>query len=412
MRRKPGREPEQGHGRGLGHGPGKSTGPTHEREGGDRPGPRPDQPERRQPQAGAELATLLRRWWEEAATAAGDRPTQQALAARLGVDQTTLSRYLNAGHPANAPLRIVDALHAQLRAPASELPQARALCRAALAETGRQRGRANSRPEPAPASAPAAGAATLATSGATGSGGDHVAVGRPRLEWALPALMTTAVVVAFTAGAAVHVLVVPDREVPSVGGDAAPVTGVTGYVSGGAAEGAVGASPTRGTTYEWPLLRMSGRDRSTRARALQHLLKWYGYPVSADGRFREETRDAVMEFQRTRALAPDGEVGPDTWPELVPEVGPGSEGRHVVALQELLDNVGQGGTPVSGRFTSVTAEDLGFFQRTYCLPVTGRADPGTWLALLVHQQPSAGAPAQQKPRPTRPYLTASASEAA
>ncbi|MFD0392292.1 helix-turn-helix domain-containing protein [Streptomyces nogalater] len=49
---------------------------------------------------GARLALLLRRWWEEAGRApGGTRPTQQALAARLGIDQTTLSRYLNPTHP-------------------------------------------------------------------------------------------------------------------------------------------------------------------------------------------------------------------------------------------------------------------------------------------------------------------------
>ncbi|MEU5363007.1 peptidoglycan-binding protein [Streptomyces sp. NPDC005925] len=362
---------------------------------------RDEQRERQSLRPGVQLARLLRRWWVEAAVTPGGRPTQQALAARLGVDQTTLSRYLNPQHPANAPLRVVDALHAQLRAPAEELPQARALCRAALAQTGRQRGPAHSRPAP--------GTDTLAAedTGAaeTVAGGEHVP-GRPRLEWALPALMTTAVVVAFTAGAAVHVLLVPDREVTTVEGGVGTAAGA----SAGPAGGTAGASPTSGAPYAWPLLRMGVADQYTRARALQHLLNWYGYPVAEDGYFTGETRDAVVKFQREQDLAPDGEVDKDTWPELVPTVGPGSRGRQVLALQELLDNVGQGGTPVSGTFTSVTAEDLRFFQRTYCLPVTGRAGPETWRALLVNQQPPVGAPAY--PRPVEPYLTSSASEAA
>jgi hypothetical protein len=87
-----------------------------------------------------QLARLLRRWWAEAGSPLGaTQPTQQALAARLGVGQTILSRYLNPKHLSTAPLRVVEALHAQLRAPAAELEQARSLCRAALRENGRQR---------------------------------------------------------------------------------------------------------------------------------------------------------------------------------------------------------------------------------------------------------------------------------
>ncbi|GHH00030.1 peptidoglycan-binding protein [Streptomyces rubradiris] len=314
------------------------------------------------PAPGARLALLLRHWWEEAGSAPGGaRPTQQALAAKLGIDQTTLSRYLNPKHPLNAPLRVVEALHARLRAPAAELEQARALCRATLEDSGRER---------------PAGAGDAVRAGRYG------AWGRPRSRRPLPALLASAVVLSFAAGIAVHALVAPDRGVPA--------DGVPGALR-------VGESP-----YEWPLLRMKKEDQYTRARAVQHLLHAHGYKVRTDGFFGEETRDAVMDFQRKHHLVSDGKVGQDTWPELVKTVGPGSSGHMVLAVQELLDNVGQGGTVVSGQYTAVTADDLRFFQRTHHLPVTGRADPDTWLALLVRQRPPASAPAYQRSTGTPP----------
>ncbi|MGC9436448.1 peptidoglycan-binding protein [Streptomyces sp. WG5] len=396
---------------------------AYEQEGSDR-----EQP------PGERLARLLRGWWEEAGHASGGlRPTQQALASRLGVDQTTLSRYLNPKHTSNAPPRVVEALHAQLRAPAAELEQARALCRAALEESSRQRiaggkqattaaadtadgprstggpgpaggqgstPRADTAPTAAPTAgpadgpgpanrtgAPAGGDAPAGTDAALGSdpaagaeaadgtdAGDATS-GRPRSRRALPALMVAAVVLAFAAGAGVRELVAPSRDVP--------------------AAGAAGAAPASVGPHEWPLLMMQKEDHHTRGRALQHLLNAHGYEVRADGFFDEETRDAVMDFQRKRDLAPDGKVGKDTWPELVKEATPGSEGAHVLAVQELLDNVGQGGTVVSGKFTAVTAADLRFFQSNHHLPVTGRADTETWLVLLVRQLPPDSAPAYQ-----------------
>ncbi|WP_326752965.1 peptidoglycan-binding protein [Streptomyces hirsutus] len=361
--------------------------------------------------AGARLARLLRRWWEEAGSASGGtRPTQQALAARLGVDQTTLSRYLNPKHTSTAPLRVVEALHAQLRAPAAELDRARALCRAALREnSGRRTVGGGGEPtaatdvtdgsgEPAGRREPAGSRATAAPAGPAAphgpAGGHGSGAGRPRFRWHLHVLVWAAVVVAFAAGVLVHErFAVQDRKAATADGAA-----------GG--EGAVAASEV---PHQWPLLVMGEQDQFTRARALQNLLNAHGYEVGADGFFGEDTRDAVMAFQRKRGLAPDGKVGKHTWPELVKEVKPGSGTFEVRAAQELLNNVGQGGTVVSGEFTAVTAEDLRFFQSTRDLPVTGRVDVDTWLALLVAQLPPAGAPAYQRPESPPPSGSAPAS---
>ncbi|MFF0477560.1 peptidoglycan-binding protein [Streptomyces sp. NPDC004284] len=334
----------------------------------------------RQQGAAEELARLLRRWWEEAGgSTGGTRPTQQALAARLGIDQTTLSRYLNPKHLSTAPLRVVEMLHAQLRAPAAELDRARALCRAALRENGRQRTVEGAEEDSVRADGGGHGSPVpdadrderSAADGADGSGR------RQRARWLRPVLLAAALVLAFTAGMVVDGRLSAREHRATAGGAAGAV--------------AAGRAP-----YEWPLLRMGEEDQFGRARALQHLLNAHGYKVRTDGFFREDTRDAVMDFQLRNELPVDGKVGALTWPELVKVVGHESKASEVRAVQELLNNVGQGGTAVSGRFTAATAQDLRFFQSTHGLAATGRVTVDTWLALLVEQLPPVKAPDYQR----------------
>ncbi|WP_431945412.1 peptidoglycan-binding protein [Actinacidiphila sp. bgisy167] len=342
-----------------------------------------------QQNAGVRLARLLRRWWEEAGSPnGGTRPTQQALAARLGVDQTTLSRYLNPKHLSTAPLRVVEALHAQLSAPAAELEQARTLCRTALRENARPRGADNGEEHTAPTddaggsdAAPGVDDLVPGTHEAAGRG----AVGLRRARWLRPVLVAAAVVVTFSAGAVFH-----ER--------------LSGRGTAATADGAAAAGSVNKARYRWPLLYLREGDQFTRARALQYLLNAHGYEVRPDGFFREDTRDAVMDFQRREELPADGKVGDLTWPALVKgQVGPGSDASAVRAAQELLNNVGQGGTPVTGRFTAATAADVSYFQRTHGLPGTGRVDESTWLVLLVKQRRPVDTPAyQQIPSPPPP----------
>ncbi len=322
----------------------------------------PDGQEREQ-RPGTRLAWLLRRWWEEAESPpGGTRPTQQALASRLGIDQTTLSRYLNPKHTSTAPPRVVEALHAQLRAPAAELAQAWELCRAALEENSRQGTVGN-------------GPGLTGGTGVADGTGVRGSPGRLRFRWALPTLVA-AMVLAFVAGVVVRGQYAPHPRAPE--------------------EDAADAVPLSGAPLEWPLLMKREEDQFTRARALQHLLTAHGYEVKADGFFGDDTQDAVMDFQRRNNLPSDGKVGKDTWPALVRTVGPGTDGHAVLALQELLHNTGLGGTEVSGKFTAATTGDLRFFQSRHGLPPTGRADVDTWLALLVFQRPPADTPAYQR----------------
>ncbi|MFD0076462.1 peptidoglycan-binding protein [Streptomyces sp. NPDC127166] len=340
--------------------------------------------------AGPELARLLRRWWEEAGSSTGGtRPTQQALAARLGIDQTTLSRYLNPKHLSTAPPRVVEILHTRLGAPAAELEPARTLCRTALRENGRKQGSdstADQAADPTDPTDSADSADPTDSAGELGADGPGGTSGRQRSRWLRRALVAAAIMLAFTAGAFVNEQL------------SAPVPKAMDT-------GAAGALSASEAPYEWPLLRMGEEDQFSRARALQNLLNAHGYKVLADGFFRQDTRDAVMDFQQRHDLAVDGKVGPLTWPELVKVVEHGSGAFEVRAVQELLNNVGQGGTAVSGKFTAATVQDLKFFQRTHGLAATGRVNADTWLALLVKQLPPVKAPAYQRgtsPLPSAP----------
>lgn len=81
-----------------------------------------------------------------------------------------------------------------------------------------------------------------------------------------------------------------------------------------------------------------GADVITLQYLLDVISEFYpGIPeVSQDGIFGEATRQAVIAFQQTKGLAPDGIVGPDTWRALyeayqgiednVPQPGPGTGG--------------------------------------------------------------------------------------
>jgi len=343
---------------------------TSERHGQDRGEP-----------PGVLLAQLLRGWWEAAgSTSGGTRPTQQALAARLGIDQTTLSRYMNRNHQSTAPPRVVEALHAQLRAPTAELERAQTLCRAALEDLGRQRPTASvpagTAPVPAGSNGPDAGA------------GDRAASGPLRSRWMLPSMAAVAVV-AFLAGAAVQQQFTADR-----------TSAASGSTGAGAAHAGEGPEA-------WPLVkRRKHEDQFTRGRAVQYLLKHRGYELDVDGIFGDKTYEAVKDFQRQHRLPVDGKVGKDTWQVLVEAVGIGDKGFAVRATQELLDNAGQGGAEVSGNFTPTTAADVEFFQRAHGLPATGSVDVLTWRALLVSQAPADDTPPYQKSPSPFPSVSA------
>jgi transcriptional regulator with XRE-family HTH domain len=318
---------------------------------------------------GVLLARLLRQWWEDSGNSLdGSRPTQQALASRMGIDQTTLSRYLNHRHPSTAPPRVVEALHAHLHAPATDLTRAQELCRAALGEQSRQREADN---EPASIGG---GESSTATTGNRDAQVSH------RAWWTLPALVA-AVVAAFFAGVIVRGQF-PLDQVAEAGKNTSD------------------AGVRSDDGHRWPLIRMrSHEDQFVQGRTVQNLLKYHGYEVKMDGIIGRISRDAVMRFQRKHQLTVDGKVGDDTWPWLVvEEIGLGDQNDAVRALQDLLNRTDDdhGGTEVSGLFTTATEADLKFFQRRHGLPATGQPDKETWRLLLRHQRPPTDTPSFQK----------------
>lgn len=314
---------------------------------------------------GAALSELLRGWWEAAGEPGGrGRPTQQALAVRLRIDQTTLSRYLNPRHPSVAPLRIVEALHAQLKAPAGELERARELCRAALENQRRQR---------AGETAPAAGEGRAAAEGRAEGDPGRMRVPAPASRRTTVRMLgfVAALVCAFLAGLGVARLT----------GEPAGTAGTR------AADAKAAGTRTPGPEPSWLLVRRMPEDQLWRGRTVQYLLRHHRFDVPVDGHFDARTEAAVKEFQRRNHLEPDGKVGRKTWPLLVVELRVGAKGDAVMALQSLLDNVGEGGTAVTGTFGHETLEDLRHFQQVHGLRPTGVADVDTWRYLMAFQEP-------------------------
>ncbi|MCF3146769.1 peptidoglycan-binding protein [Streptomyces platensis] len=306
------------------------------------------------------LAELLRTWWELSAREGRPKPTQQSLAGRLGIDQTTLSRYLNPRHPSTAPLRTVELLHTVLRAPAADLPRARALAEAAAAGAARR----SPRPaDAAPSDGPVASSSHLTAPPPTPVPAARVTrrTAAARAALALLGVLTLGGGIGLGWGALAH----------RAGPDGPPVAAV--------------AASAGSTAAGWPLARKG--DLLCKARAVQYLLRAHGHDVEADGDFGVRTAAAVKKFQAAHGLLADGKVGVRTWSHLIIRI----DSRHaprqaVVALQYLLDNSGTA-TDITGLFTPSTTRSLETFQRDRALPVTGVADRDTWRVLLSAQGP-------------------------
>lgn len=123
-------------------------------------------------------------------------------------------------------------------------------------------------------------------------------------------------------------------------------------------------------------------------RDIQDRLTDLGHDCGSDnrGEFGPLTRQAVMAFQRSRWLDPDGVVGPDTWRALY-EAGyrlgdrllflrrPMLRGDDVAELQNRLNGLGFDGGKVDGVFGPVTERAVIEFQRNRHLAEDGKAGP-------------------------------------
>jgi hypothetical protein len=323
----------------------------------------------REEHPGRALAELLRKWWESSARDGREKPTQHSLAKRLGIDQTTLSRYLNPAHASNAPRRIVEQLHSVLRAPADDLVRACALADAAAGAPPARR-----RPAPRtshdPASAATAGPESVEAVIRTPVSADPTAGLNPAARWwdRSPVVFPALAVSAF-------LLLVLGCLVWWV----APTTG-----QGDAkATAEVSDRPSEGT--DWPLARKG--NVLWKARTVQLLLRANGLDVKVDADYGPATAEAVMKFQAAHGLTADGKVGKDTWPLLIVTIDSRTTKPEAIkAVQYLLHNAGVP-TDSTGAYTLSTMRSLKEFQASRNLPVTGIGDEGTWRALLNAQGP-------------------------
>ena len=182
-------------------------------------------------------------------------------------------------------------------------------------------------------------------------------------------------------------------------------------------------------------------DRGTNVVKLQFVLAYITqfYPdlplIIQNGVFRENTRDAVMAFQRKYGLVVDGVVGPITWRRLwevyfdvlgaVPPTRPempeqpsippypgvlirqGSTGSNVSLMQSYLNAIGKvfpsiAQLTVDGIFGPRTHASVVAFQRQFGLTADGIIGPITWYRIVEEYnfiQAGGGATTENPPYP-------------
>lgn len=130
----------------------------------------------------------------------------------------------------------------------------------------------------------------------------------------------------------------------------------------------------------WPLVQPGASEPGNfRVRTVQYLLRARGFAVAADGVYGPETAEAVRQFASSqRAVHVDSVVGNLTWPALIIDVGPGSEGDAVRGVQVLLPPL-----DVDGVFGPETESAVRRFQQQWGAEPDGIVGPVTWRTLVV-----------------------------
>lgn len=141
-----------------------------------------------------------------------------------------------------------------------------------------------------------------------------------------------------------------------------------------------------------PTLRLGSRGSAVAD--LQRRLKAAGFnPGAADGIFGRNTLAAVKAFQRSRGIAADGVVGPQTWGKLSqvnttggsgPTLQLGARGTAVKQLQSRLNQLGFNAGAADGAFGPKTLAAVKAFQRSRGLEADGVVGPKTWNKLGIH----------------------------
>ena len=134
---------------------------------------------------------------------------------------------------------------------------------------------------------------------------------------------------------------------------------------------------------------LSRGNRGNKVRLLQFLLNNFGYNLSADGVFGEQTNTAVVNFQRNNGLTQDGIVGPRTWTALLnlnpasKTIRRGNRTSNVEYLQRKLLSKLYPITDLDGIFGSETENAVRQFQQENGLTADGIVGPKTWTKLLM-----------------------------
>ena len=114
---------------------------------------------------------------------------------------------------------------------------------------------------------------------------------------------------------------------------------------------------------------------------LQLNLRARGYKIAADGIFGTGTKNAVINFQRSKGLVADGIAGAKTWAALVPTLKEGARGDAVKALQLELRASGHNIT-ADGIFGASTKAAVIRHQKAERLVADGISGPKTWGSLV------------------------------
>ena len=144
----------------------------------------------------------------------------------------------------------------------------------------------------------------------------------------------------------------------------------------------------------WPVLKQGPNSiwPKVTVRSLQYLLDARGAKLAVDGTFGQQTRAAVIKFQRAHHLTADGVVRAATWRALVVTVHKGSTGPAVRAVQDQANFRNLKGTgqtlKVDGIYGAKTAAWVRGFQQAIAhevhgFPVDGIAGQLTWQALVT-----------------------------
>ena len=131
----------------------------------------------------------------------------------------------------------------------------------------------------------------------------------------------------------------------------------------------------------WPLVKVGATQTTNwRVLAAQHLLRFRGATIAADGAFGPLSGAAARTFQLTlRATFISTTIGQLDWPSLIETVQMGDSGEAVRAAQTLLP----GSLTVDGDFGPLTDAATRQFQQVFLPPADGIVGPETWHALTL-----------------------------